>query len=205
MSEKLCEPKSNLLSALRTATAAAHGQLESALALLELPLMRERFLKVLQAFWGFHQVWEPLLAEQTPLAALLTGRGKLQILERDLEALGMTPGEIDNLPPCNEAHRLGGSALRLLGGIYVLEGSTLGGQVIGPALRGAQWVPDGGLEYFNPYGSRTGAMWRDLRAALDAFSTPAADREIIAGAKDTFALLQDWLGGTRPPPTARPA
>jgi heme oxygenase len=50
------------------------------------------------------------------------------------------------------------------------------------------------LTYFNPYGAQTGAMWRDLRAALDAASSPVADPEIIAGAQDTFLLLHDWLG-----------
>jgi len=169
-------------------------RLEALLALLDPPLERERFLNVLQGFWGFHRVWEPLLAERQELAALLTGRGKRAILERDLKALGMTQAGIESLPLCLEASRLGGSAMRMLGGVYVLEGSTLGGQVIGKALNGAEWVPDGGLQYFNPYGTRTSAMWRDLRAALDAASAPAADEEIISGAQDSFELLQEWLG-----------
>ncbi len=195
MSEPLSAREPALHAMLRSETAAAHSRLESVLALLDPPLTRERFLTVLQGFWGFHRVWEPLLAERRELAALLTGRSKLAILEHDLEALGMTRAGIEALPLCLEASRLGGSAMRMLGGVYVLEGSTLGGQVIGKALQGAAWVPENGLQYFNPYGARTGAMWRTLRAALDTASAPAADEEIISGAQDSFALLQDWLGG----------
>jgi heme oxygenase len=83
----------------------------------------------------------------------------------------------------------------MLGSVYVMEGSTLGGQVIGKALRSATWVPEGGLRYFNPYGPRTGAMWRNFCVALDAVSASAA-QEVICGARDSFALLRDWLETT---------
>ena len=193
MSESSSERKPALHSALRAATATAHTRLETTLALLDPPLERRRFLAVLQGFWGFHRVWDELLAQQEALAGLLAGRGKRAVIEHDLQALGMTRDEIQDLPLCLEAERLGGSPERLLGSLYVLEGSTLGGQVIGKALSSEAWLPPGGLQYFNPYGARTGAMWRDLRVALDACASPAAEAEIIVGAQDTFALLDDWL------------
>lgn len=170
-------------------------QLEGRLRLLEPPLTAGRFLQILQRFWGFHQVWEPLL-ETDRLAALRAGRSRLAVLAADLGRLGMTSGEIAALPLCPGASGLAGSAGRVLGSLYVMEGSTLGGQMISRALSHEPWAAGlgaAGLGYFNPYGPRTGVMWREFRAALDAFSGEDGDVEIIGGALDTFALLQDWL------------
>ena len=187
--------RSDLHSALRAATEAAHRRLERRLALLALPLQRQRFLAILQGFWGFHSVWEPALADCPALASLTQGRSRLALLRADLLALGLQPAEIAALPLCHGAEGLGGSAERLLGSLYVMEGSTLGGQVIARQLQEAAWAPPVGLHYFNPYGARTGAMWRALLAALARL--PASEA-VIGGARDSFALLHDWLGDRLP-------
>jgi heme oxygenase len=80
-----------------------------------------------------------------------------------------------------------------LGSLYVMEGSTLGGQVISRILDRS---PDliGRVRYFDPYGPRTGAMWRAFRAGLRGRVAAGADRRsIVAAAVQTFELLEDWL------------
>ena len=193
MHELLSPCKPDLHAVLRAQTGAAHARLETSLGLLDPPLERARFMAVLQGFWGFHRVWEPSLQAHPELRNLLAGRSRLAQLERDLAALGLTAHEIETLPLCADAARLQGSAMRMLGSVYVLEGSTLGGQVIGRALQGQDWLPEGGFLYFNPYAAQTGAMWRALRDALDAASTSAGDVEIVGGATAAFEVLNNWL------------
>jgi heme oxygenase len=114
------------------------------------------------------------------------------LVEADLASLGMAPDAIASLPLCAAAATLGSSPAKALGTAYVLEGSTLGGQVINRALAGASWAPPGGLRYFTPYGENTGAMWRETLETL-ANASPDSDLEIISGAVETFELLHKWF------------
>lgn len=185
-----------VLERLKRETREAHDRLEHHLDLLREPLDRERFVALLERFWGFHALWEPALGRALADDAFLAPRLKLQRLEADLRALGRSPEEIARLPRCFQAAQLAPLPRRpaaALGSLYVLEGSTLGGQVITRALRGAGWLPSGGLTYFDPYGAATGAMWRDFRDYAAARSTPAADAEMVAAAKATFERLHRWL------------
>ena len=180
----------HLLDRLRSATGDAHAALERALDLLQPPLRRERFASVLEGFLVFHRAWEPRVAALLDDDALLVPRRRVALIERDLEALG------SQAPASGRrAFDLGylQSASAAWGSLYVLEGSTLGGQVISKALRGAPWAPEGGLAYFNPFGRRTAAMWAMFRTALEA-SSPELDAEVAArGACATFQTLQTGL------------
>jgi heme oxygenase len=178
---------------LRAATAGAHRGLETALDLLAQPLGRERFTAVLRGFWGFHAAWEPALRRQGAWAGLMDGRWRQDLIAEDLLALGLSRADIEALPLCAAAAGLADEPARALGSIYVLEGSSLGGQIISKALRQAPWAPPGGLRYFDPYGARTGALWRAFQEALTSASAPAIDPLVEAGALDAFALLQLWL------------
>lgn len=178
---------------MRSATDIAHRRLEQGLDLLTPPLSRARFLVTLARFWGFHAVWEPALRKRRDLIGLMAERYRIDLLVRDLMALGLSHEMIDALPRCEAAAELCTSTERALGSLYVLEGSTLGAQLITRALLDAPWLPPSGLSYFNPYGPRTGAMWREIRAALNASSSPVADPLVVRGARATFAQLHDWL------------
>ena len=185
-----------VLERLKRETREAHDRLEAGLDLLGEPLSRERFLRVLERFWGFHSVWEPAVGRALHDDLFLAPRLKLSHLQADLGALGRSPDDIARLPRCFEAAQLAPLPLRpgaALGSLYVLEGSTLGGKVISRALKDAPWLPEGGLAYFDPYGSHTGRMWQDFRDYTAARSTPATDAEMIAAAKATFERLHRWL------------
>lgn len=184
---------SSLISRLRAATAQAHARLETALALI--PADRDRFIIVLEAFLGFHRVWEPAMRAQSRLAPLFEGRTRRGLLERDLLALGCTPQALAALPDCPRAAGLAADPYAALGSLYVMEGSTLGGRVISAALAEAGGFPPGGLAYFNPYGERTGAMWRAFRAEAEAFAPVHTHGCVERGALDCFALLTEWLPG----------
>jgi heme oxygenase len=187
----LTPTQADLATHLRVHTAQAHQSLEASLNLLSRPPDRRRFVHVLERFHGFHAVWESAIRQQSSYAAFHAARARLPHLRRDLAALGRTNAEIAALPACPDAAALVAGDAATVGSIYVLEGSTLGGQVIGRALGEAAWLPEGGLTYFSPYGPRTGEMWRSFRRWLDDQRVDWNDA--AAGARRTFSLLEDWV------------
>jgi heme oxygenase len=186
-------PVPALREQLRHGVSDAHARLEGALDLIGRLSDRRHFLKVLEGFLGFHLVWEQAIRRNAAVGCFVEPRSRLPHLRRDLAALGRTNSEVARLPLCAEAAALASGAPEAVGSIYVLEGSTLGGQVIGRGLAQAGWAPPGGLAYFNPYGGRTGEMWRGFgRWAEDM--VPAEQRPAaVQGAQRTFAVLQRWL------------
>ena len=178
-----------LLDLLRSTTRTAHANLEARLALLQPPLSRARFVGVLRAFYCFHLVWEPRVEALADDGRILAPRRKLASLKRDLDVLQAAPA------PAPQDGSLDLAFLRTpaeaWGSLYVMEGATLGGQVISKALRSAEWAPEGGLHYFNPYGRRTAAMWAQFRNALEARDLDAA--AVAHGARSTFKVLEQRL------------
>jgi heme oxygenase len=175
---------------LREETADAHARLERDLDLLAEPLARGRFIAVLQGFHAFHQSWEPAMAAGLRDPAFFDPRRRLALLEADLAALGCG---VVHLGACPAAAQLAATLAAAMGSLYVMEGSTLGGQLIARRLAGEAWLPEGGLRYFTPYGAATGAMWQAFRERIRAVATPANQAEIVAGARATFELLRDLL------------
>jgi len=181
-----------VMARLRAETAPAHARLEQALDLLRPPLSPARFADLLDRFHAFHRVWEPAVAARLD-PALLAGRAKLDLLESDLRRLGRAPSRA----ACPLDPGLTRTPAAALGSLYVLEGATLGGQVIGRALRATDW--GGGLRYFEAYGAGTKAMWAAFKVFVELNSGKHAD-EIVSGAVATFDFLTAWLA-----PAPRPA
>ena len=80
---------------------------------------------------------------------------------------------------------------QLLGALYVMEGSTLGGQVIARQLDKAGIA---GRTFFAGRAERTGPLWKQFSQLLaeDAAGTTAPDA-VVASAVHTFQSLAAWL------------
>ena len=166
---------------LRVDTARAHAALEAELDLLH-DLARPRLVRVLQRFAGFHAGWEPAVSRLLDEPALVEPRLRLPALHADLARLGAsTDGQAWPAPAW-----LDGPAAAW-GSLYVMEGSTLGGQVIGRALRAAGID---GLGYFDGRGREAGPLWRELRRRIDVLPEP--DR-VSHAAVATFDALRAWM------------
>ena len=186
---------SSFLARLRTETRPQHEAIETALDLMSEALDRDAFRRTLERFFGFYRPLEAGLwavKGWVERGLDLTERRKTPLLEADLRALGVDkPQDLTictDLPPHD-------TVAAAFGCLYVLEGATLGGQVIGPVLRKRLGVTlDTGGRFFHGYGDRTGAMWQRFRAALIAFAIVPGDQdEIISAAKDTFSKLHRWM------------
>jgi heme oxygenase len=182
-----------ILEELRRSTRSDHERLENSLDLLARPADREYFIAVLRSFLSFHQVYEPAVFRHAELASFMPARSRIPHIRADLSDLGVDLDLDDVTPICLGAETCGRSVSEAWGAAYVIEGSTLGGQVITRNLAGTKWLPPGGLRTFHPYGHETGRMWNEFRTRLVTASTSLDAPLIVAGAVHTFSLLADWL------------
>ena len=187
------------MQALREATHDAHEALELRLDLLSTPLSQARLLRILVRFESFHRAWEPWIEALIGRSEFLAPRRRVALLRADLAALGAAP---ECSPGPDLSWLIGASTA--WGSLYVLEGSTLGGQVITKALSAEDRSPSAPaqISYFNGRGRQTGAYWRETTAAIEAQSLAGGRDQMIAGASRTFEVLTEWLDP--PKAAARP-
>ncbi|WP_223642256.1 biliverdin-producing heme oxygenase [Corallococcus sp. EGB] len=191
----------DLLQRLKTETRSHHERTEGVLRLMDAHLTPADYRRQLEDFHGLYLPLEARLAG--PLSSLepaleLASRWKTPLLEEDLRAMGHDAGSIARLPRAAPLPSLTGLA-EALGCAYVLEGSTLGGQLILRHLR-RHFGPDAGVGTFafvRAYGDRVGPMWRAFGAVLTQASQRAAsdtfDAAVVQGARDTFDAFAAWM------------
>src|SRR5438270_7058429 len=121
---------------LRRETRSEHAAIEAALGLGRDGLTLERYREILERFYGFYlPVERDLLAlgSSAGTGLDLSERSKTPLLHADLEALGVVPSAV---ALCADAPRPRSQA-EAFGICYVLEGATLGGQVMSRHLQAA--------------------------------------------------------------------
>jgi heme oxygenase len=186
-----------ILVRLKAATAAAHARVDDLVGLDRMD--RPRYRGLLAGLRDAHVVVE---REIEPHAVALRSfgydaaeRSKLRWLDDDLATLG---------PPEDVLSETSSAGYRLVdpvsafGAVYVVEGATLGGQVIArrvvPAL---SLTRPTGCRYFQSYGRRTGERWRATGTSIARCfaSTTASDvaSRMIDAALRTFALFESSL------------
>ena len=190
---------SDVLDRLRAETRAEHTAIESALGLMRDDLTLADYQRLLEQYHAFYAPVEATLACVLPSAKLgldFEERRKLHWLRADLDALGGRPA--DTLIDCNALPMLRTPA-QAVGCLYVLEGATLGGQVIGRHVRRTLGLtPVSGARFFHGNGARTAQMWLAFRAALQGFAAnPATADAVVESATATFGSLRRWCSSAR--------
>ena len=142
----------------------------------------------LARMYGFVQPYEAALRQHAATFGpewQLEQRYRAPLILEDLARLGYpaAPPLCPAMPPLH-------TRAQLLGAMYVLEGSTLGGQVIARQLAAA------GIEgriFFAGRAERTGPLWKQFTQLLEA-AAPAEDADaLVASAILTFQTLAAWL------------
>jgi heme oxygenase len=187
-----------ILSRLRQETRPQHDAIEAELNILDRPLDRDSYCRLLAQFAGYYEPIERRLAEATDWQRLgfdYFSRRKLSWLIHDLEELGLSWSHSGLR--CAVLPDLATPA-QALGCLYVLEGSTLGGQIITRHLHNAPKGPYP-THFFSGYGDETGRKWKEFGSFLTQFAeaNPADDDSIVQAATTTFTTLTDWLRGER--------
>jgi heme oxygenase (biliverdin-IX-beta and delta-forming) len=188
---------------LRAATAATHERMHAhpgfeaaAAGTIELSDYR----RLLVRLYGFHRPFEDIVRSAADVYRIdldMNARARSPMLLADLQTIGFDPSAA-TLPLWPPSLRLVSKG-SLLGALYVLEGSALGGVQIARALKDR--VGNGlgkALLFFVGRGDRQGAMWREFVEELESLRD---DDEEAMRAEDaaimTFKAFEDWMAGWR--------
>jgi heme oxygenase (biliverdin-IX-beta and delta-forming) len=121
-------------------------------------------------------------------------RRKAAWLRDDLAVLGIKAADQAALPRCAALPRPASMAAAL-GAMYVLEGATLGGQVILRMVdKNLQLSAPRGAGFHSGYGPQNGSMWLGFKAAATRqLNTTARIAEAVHVARETFMTYEAWL------------
>ncbi|MBF5046643.1 biliverdin-producing heme oxygenase [Aggregicoccus sp. 17bor-14] len=203
-----------ILQRLKEETREHHARAEAAMRLLDPALSPALYRRHLEALYGLYAPLEGQLegllsGAQGAEALELPRRWKRTFLARDLTALGHDAQSLERLPRAPPLPLEG--VPEALGAMYVLEGATLGGQLLLRHLTrhfSGQYSghPVGDFTFFRAYEEALGPMWRAFGEALVRATPdePFAQR-VVRGAHLTFDAFERWLDeALRAPPAGSP-
>jgi heme oxygenase len=185
----------SILELLKSRTQELHQRLEQRLDLATRLASARDYAQVLAAFYGFYAPVEAELGKMAawqPNSLDFEARRKTALIAADLACFQMQASE---LPQCEDLPVIDSPAAAL-GVMYVLEGATLGGQIIKRLLQEKLAITSAnGGSFFTAYGDQVRQMWNEVREALSAYATdhPEEREAIVASASATFAKFDAWL------------
>jgi len=151
------------------------------------------YRRALAGLYGYYRPAEEWLFRQSPCLAQEIGiRRKYPALIQDLSALGLAA---EGLALCHDVPELVSPPAQL-GMLYVLEGATLGGQVIRKRLWRSFGEQTPEITHFHGFhGDGAGPWWRSFQQALSdrLDAEPSLTSEAVEAALVTFASLEAWL------------
>jgi heme oxygenase len=189
------EPFRHLHERLQSRTRSLHDDAERALDLETRLSSITAYRGLLLSLWQLHAGYEAAFAAQPWSGSCIdfARRRRSDMLLSDLSVLGALamPATLPG-PPIHGLYDA-------IGCLYVIEGSTLGGQIIFQRVRerlGAS--ADGAASFFRGYGPATGSMWKQLIEAINESPAHGADADAMeAGARRTFStFINLWDGAT---------
>ena len=168
---------------------------------MRMGLGRSEYVFCLQRLHGVVASWEKAATGHVGdasrpdwLKVVVKQRLRRPMLERDLAHFNVFNGSVSG-PVMPEFQ----SISSLLGAMYVMEGSTLGGQLIGRHVDRVLGLVDGeGSAYFHGHRELTGSMWKEFCGVLET-EIPETDGDAtVAAAKAMFQMFGAWMQGSKP-------
>jgi heme oxygenase len=160
---------------------------------------RRRLIKA----YGFAAPLEAAFAYTPNLRLVidLRERSRAGLIAQDLMRLGMSPGEVANLPQTFPLAPFG-APIEALGWMYVDERATLLHETIRRQIIQRVPVAAEASTYLGAYAGHTSARWEQFGHVLErVVRTRAMFDELLAGAHAGFRTLFDW--NRSEPTTAR--
>lgn len=181
-----------LLEELKERTRTHHQRLERDLAIEKKLQDLPTYCDLLQRWYGWYAPFEQMAASEAngTVEDFLSQRWKTPLLEKDIRDL--CHASLREIPLAPVAKPRG--MAEWIGTLYVLEGSTLGGQVISRMIEERLGLRNGqGYSFFRSYGDQAGARWREFRAFAQEVLPPENTDRAVAAADQTFESLHQWL------------
>ena len=190
-----------VMDRLRLETRDQHLQVEAlpffdALQTKDLPLAS--YAGMLRAFCIVYEVFEHMMsrAQHPKLNAVWDDSlRKLPLIDRDIayfQSRGLPDAPVAllraHLLTQHVRHRAHDVPVSLLGYLYVLEGSTLGGIVLKDQIARTLKLSDSeGLAYISSYGKQTKARWKEFGARMNSTVDDLAEQDqVVAAAQEAF-------------------
>ncbi|QJR37606.1 biliverdin-producing heme oxygenase [Gemmatimonas groenlandica] len=186
-----------ILQVLKDVTRESHLALERLMPLLDADLAAAEYRRMVQKLFTYHKPLEAMLFSSPGFAEIgldYAERAKTTRLANDLCALGVSADEVAQMHSCESLPPLADPS-HVFGCLYVLEGATLGGQIVTRHLQASLGLtPETGASYFSGYGVRTGPQWKAFCALLTGYAArTGADTDIVDGANATYETLTAWM------------
>jgi heme oxygenase (biliverdin-IX-beta and delta-forming) len=176
---------------LREQTRQDHERVEGVMPLMHPDLDRHLYTTVLCRLVGIVAAWEQSIESRIPekLLGFVRERSRLRLLEEDLRDLGVSAVDLPRpLLPIFD------NLAELLGAMYVMEGSRLGGQLIARHVESALNLSAGnGSRYFRGFGNQTGQRWSEFVTLLEGEIPDEASTDAVRGAKKMFSTFGAWM------------
>jgi heme oxygenase (biliverdin-IX-beta and delta-forming) len=196
--EKAKYMAASLLDRLRRETQESHRDVERHLDVVNSVRTAGGYRTLLEQLYGVYcPVESELSRSMSEIATWLPDidkRMRTASLSLDLRVLGNVCPEALPLAPtpplCSLPQRFGC--------LYVLEGSTLGGQTIAREVNSQlRYGAENGCSFFAGHGAETGGMWRRFREALESYAAAHSESHdtIIQSADATFHTFSGWFEG----------
>ena len=178
---------------LRSATQDDHAATEGTVPLMSPSLTLSQYGDTLARIYRIVRAWDTWAAANAPadLQPILHSRRRASLLADDLQTLGLPIPSEDEVPhhPMQSTTVAGDARSVFLGRMYVMEGSTLGGQLLARHVEQQFNFAEGHADsYFRGYGEATGDRWRQFKTLLEELPQEHAE-VVIASAKNMFQLF----------------
>jgi heme oxygenase len=193
-SMQLHDTEQYLIENLRKRTKEEHQQLDHYLyPFIQQIRTTEDYSRLLKVFYGF---FKPMQAQfdlylSNDVISQYEFRRKPEWLLQDLASIDE---KIHLIPQCSVLPAIDNQA-SAFGSFYVLEGSSMGGQIIAKKIReNLGYKTDDAISFFKGYGENSGNMWKNFLGDLVAINETVEQKEkLIASAQETFKKFKDWL------------
>jgi heme oxygenase len=186
----------SLIDRLKRETQASHRDVEHHVDVMNRVRTVGSYRTLLEQLYGVYCPVESEIARSMSEIATwlpdIDKRMRTASLRLDLRVLGNVCPEALPLAPtpplCSLPQRLGC--------LYVLEGSTLGGQTIAREVSSQlRYSPESGCSFFASHGAEIGGMWRKFREAIESYAAAHSESHdtIIQSAAATFHTFGGWF------------
>ena len=183
---------------LRAATHDVHMRLHAQTSFAQLAegtIDGVSYKSLLALLYGFHAPLELALVQASNSLGFdveMDRRRRVHLLHDDLKALRMTEAQITALPCIIGLPPLKTRG-KLMGALYVREGSTLGGRVLARRLDGLLGSNSLHGRLFLAGDRGEPQLWQRCCSLVEEVAATGNLDDIIQAAIDTFAALETWL------------
>ncbi len=192
-----CEPSKSILDKVKQETKLLHQGMHQhplMLNLLSHTSSLELYQCLLCAYYDLYRRIEAQLVasiQRLNIEFDYASRTKLPWLEQDLIFFGINP---TRTPTLDLALSNINDLSEFIAILYVIEGSTQGGQVLAKQLQSRLGIgPESGGRFFSAYGESTAPMWENFKQFVENSAESCDEATTIVMAKTTFLHFQQTL------------